>query len=347
MKLVFIGDLQTHAWTAYGSVTPEGLNERLLDTIRELERILHACILEGVKHVFILGDVFQERGKLDIVVLNSLYRTINRFRESSIDVYLLLGNHDRYPVGDYHSLEVFRPICKVIDQPATLKVGEISIYAIPYIPDQEKLRQLVADTPTKTDILIGHFAVKELKLPHGKIWGEGVSLAALPDRAFTFLGHYHRFTKLQGKKRAYYIGSLLQIDWGDFNIRKYYVVYDHETKSIQKRESFGPRFLHIRHRGDSVDRNIRALVKGNFVFVELISEISDVGRIKKQYEDLGARYVEIELRSLDKEVVIETKRSIDNLLEDYVRKSNISLSKGSLIELGKGWLREAKDGTSD
>jgi hypothetical protein len=351
MKIAFVGDLQTHAWSAFGSVTPDGLNERLMDTIHALQRVRSKMKIERMKHLFILGDIFQARGTLDVVVIGALIREFTAYRKDGIEVYLLLGNHDRVPVGDFHSLESFNRLCHVIDQPAliTATTGKLTIAesvtvaAIPYIPKYETLRDSVKQLGTHADVLIGHFAIRGSKLPNSsKTWQEGLTLGEIPQRPMVFLGHDHRH-KFFRKKKVCVAGSLLQVDRGDTGIDKFWFTFDTRTKTVHRYRSEGPEFIRLVQRTPTVDRNVRHLVNGNFVDVELHTEVSDLGSIRQQYMDLGARAVEVELAAVDKEALhhAPTRARVDKTITQYVSRTSVALKKKPLIKIGLQIYEEA------
>ncbi len=94
MRIVCVGDLQTHNWSKFPETNKDGVNLRLLDTVKELDRIRGLCVKNKVDIVCVLGDVFQARNAIEITVLNAVYKAMYAFVDHGMRVILLVGNHD-------------------------------------------------------------------------------------------------------------------------------------------------------------------------------------------------------------------------------------------------------------
>jgi len=335
MKAVFIGDLQAHAWSQYSRTLIDGMNDRLMDVITELQRVRIFAMSKGVGVVCILGDVFQERGKLDVMVLNAIYREIEAFRRVKMRVVLLLGNHDRTPVGNFHSLEVFRGIADVIDEPTDLEIGGYHIAAIPFLPEAKDTSTWLKKLGGKADFIILHTAVKGVTLPSGEAWGDGVPLNDIPDK-WTFMGHFHKFTQLRA--RCHYVGSFLQLNWGEAKDEKVFGLYMNGKVSWIPTQ--GPRFIEV----TSTEVGARLGLKGNFVRVHYYGPVDEAGAIRSYLLDtVGARAVEL---VFPPHVAVETIKNLDDprvldLVSSYVQGAPIA-DRSNLLDTGRAILQKAE-----
>lgn len=337
MRAFFLGDLQAHAWVQYSQPRADGLNDRLLDVINELHRICRRAVTKQIDVVFILGDVFQERGKLDIMVLNSLYRAVERFGRHKIDVVMLLGNHDRAPVGDFHSLEVFKRIATVVDRPGQLHIHGAVVCAIPFCAEANTTVESLKQYGPGSDLIILHTAVRNVKLPSGELWGDGIALNDIPEKPWTFMGHYHKFTEL--RKRCFYVGSLLQNNWGERDRKVFGQYLDGRVTWIPTR---GPIFVEV----TAEDFHTRTDVKGNFVRVQWTGPLDETGAVRSYLMDtLGARAVDFAFPPSDFKAEMSERLSTDPrvtaLLQSYVKMAPMT-DRSSLLKIGQLLVAEAE-----
>jgi DNA repair exonuclease SbcCD nuclease subunit len=336
MKAVFIGDLQAHAWSQYSRTLIDGMNDRLMDVVTELQRVLTFAFEHKVKVVFILGDVFQERGKLDTMVLNSVYRMIEQFRAAGMRVVLLLGNHDRTPVGEFHSLEVFRGIADVVDEPREMQIAGATVLAIPFLAEAKHTSGWLKSIGSRADLIIMHTAVKGVTLPSGEAWGDGVPLSDIPEEKWTFMGHFHKWTKL--RERCYYVGSFLQLNWGEAKDEKVFGYF--RDGKISWIPTQGPRFIDV----TVEDFNTRTDLKDNFVRVHYHGPVDEAGAVRSYLLDtVGARAVEL---VFPPHVAMETIKNLDDprvldLVSSYVQGAPIA-DRSNLLDTGRAILQKAE-----
>jgi DNA repair exonuclease SbcCD nuclease subunit len=357
MKVVLIGDVQSHVWQRYPETDEQGRNLRLMDTVNELGRIRQLCTKNKVDVVCVLGDIFEARNALEINVLNAVYKAFYDYVDHGIRLILLVGNHDRTDVGHEHALEVFKPWCEVVDSPTTLRLPDGDIVAIPFMPNAKRVTRAIKESVTKTTkLLLLHTAVKSLKMPNGKIWGEGISLEDIPRHVYCVLGHYHRYSELR-PNRVWYLGSMIQVDQGDASFDKYFAVYDSTKDKMSFHNTHGPRFVSV-----DVDvmpiKNIdnSALIEkyysqcaGNFVTIRSIPKgVENLSEVEDLIKKCGARHVEFGLRtqlpmSPGKIILDPLKPAVAmDVIENYVEESDTPLDKEELITVGAEIIAEVE-----
>lgn len=364
MKLVMLGDLQSHNWKRYPETDKDGNNLRLMDTVNELGRIRKLSTKNKVDAVAVLGDIFEARNTLDVTVLNAVYRAFYDFVDHGMKLILLVGNHDRTDVGREHALEVFKPFCEVIERPTTLKIAGAELVAIPFHPRTAALRRAIQMCVTRdTKLLLMHTAIKQLQMPDGKTWGEGIALDDIPRHVLAMLGHFHRFTELR-PNRVWYLGSLTQIDQGDASIDKYFAVYDSAKSKMAFYPTQGPRFVSIDVDTLPSDRkgvdNSELVEKlyyqcaGNFVTVRTLPpEVTDLAEVSDFLKKCGARHVEFGLRTTLPmspgrvyTPTMQDAKPID-VVKTYVEETDTQLDKEELVETGVAIIEQVSTADDD
>lgn len=342
MKLLIIGDVQAHAWKSYPSTDANGVNLRLLDHSRELNRLAVLAVKNRVDAVVVLGDIFEARNAIEVPVLNQMYYAFRTFSDGGVRVILLVGNHDRTGTGAEHALEIFKSFCDVVDVPMTFPFDGGDAVAIPYHPDPKVIDASIKECVTEdTQLLFMHCAVRSLPMPNGKLWGEGISLEAIPRHVTCLLGHYHKFAELRTGK-VFYVGSLLQEDRSDAGTVKYYAVYD-SSKERRKRLRFiptqGPRFVSL-----AVEQHMRGfynghseLISGNFVTVSSIPPgVTDLGAVETAIREQGAREVlfAVQTQMPSTPPTLAAESANEDIITEYVNQADTNLDKPTLSEVG-------------
>lgn len=347
MKAYILGDLQAHAWGE--SVTPEGVNARLMDVVHELRRIRKQALKNNVKHIFILGDVFEERGKLDVVVLNMIYREINRMIAKNIEVIIILGNHDKIDVGNFHSLEVFRNIATVIDEPQMLKQDDVKILAIPFMAEPKDVVKVLRKKGKKADLILMHTSVLNVKLDSGHKWTEGIPLKTIPKKPWTLIGHDH--THKQLRKRVYHVGSLLHVDAGDRGKEKVFAEYNSKKHRVRWHKTYGPEFVEFKMQYQEKKswkkmlKKVKDRCEGNFVKLHYDGPLDLTGKIKRFLErKLYARTAEIlpiVAASSDEPLKVSTTKRLRKMMKQWAQKHVPTDDREQVVALCNNIIKEA------
>jgi len=145
LKFAFIADIHFHNWTDFKKIGPSGLNSRLEDIVDVMHKIAEKSAEEEVSHIFLLGDIFHSRTKLDLDVVSVAADCIHQMKETTgADIHILLGNHDIHASNqNVHVLKIFEPFCNIMDKPANHNIGGAHVFALPYIDNT--IQQILAD----------------------------------------------------------------------------------------------------------------------------------------------------------------------------------------------------------
>jgi DNA repair exonuclease SbcCD nuclease subunit len=222
----------------------KGSADRLQDCLKVLDWVFQTAAEKGCKYIFFLGDLFHERAKID--VLNYL-RTFEVFMKHMIEdaadreVYLLVGNHDMYhrERWDINSIKPLSAIpgVHIVQSPTSMSIGGRTIDWLPYtenpISELAKFKKQTAG-----DILLAHLAVNGAMT--NTFYGVKsdviveydnemvlVDPGLFDDWKMTLMGHYHGAQKLNNKVE--YVGSPLQLSFGEAFQQKHVIVLDLET----------------------------------------------------------------------------------------------------------------------
>jgi DNA repair exonuclease SbcCD nuclease subunit len=348
MKAFIVGDLQASIWGQ--QVTPDGVNRRLMDLIDQLYRIRNLANERSVRWIFIVGDIFEERGKLDVVVLTLLLRCLWSYKKFGINVVLLVGNHDRIPAGEFHALEILRrSVAFVIDKPTMLMCDKVNVLALPYDPESRHIAKSLKRHRKDAELILMHVAVKGVRLPSGERWAEGIRLKHIPKKPVVLMGHDHHHKQL--RKKVWYVGSLLQLDWGDTGVDKVFAEYNSKTKRIKWHPSQGPKFIRYGVKKSKKivvtllknPKKLRKKFSGNFVRFHYDGPTELAGKLKLAVlKKCEARTVELEQTPLATHAAANASKGerLHQMMKKVVASAEES-DRGSLLELGSSILSEA------
>jgi DNA repair exonuclease SbcCD nuclease subunit len=326
--------------------------DRLYDCLKVLEWVFDTAIENKIKNVLFLGDLFHDRQKIDIFTYQKVYEILEKYLhvDASFRLYLLLGNHDLWhnTKWDVSSVIPLRNIqgIEVIAQPTTLNIGGTDISFLPYTHDPiSDLNQIVNNS--KRRILCGHIALDGAflnnsgSISEASIEHDGEMIKVTPD-VFkdwddVFLGHYHLAQRVS--HNVEYIGSPLELNFGEANQNKHVIIYNTDTGERKYiKNTFSP--IHLIVKEKDIDKYNLA---GNFVRV-LVEDIASSG-----VTELVVRFAEEKVGSLEikqvekkeKEIAkIEDAKAIlldvDQMLDKYISQANLNdLNKDKLLEVGK------------
>ena len=209
-----------------GKKTDEnGVNLRLLDGFRALEKVVDGIIAEKVDCVLVAGDVFHSPFPQPIEIVFA-QEQLRRFAEASIPVYQLAGNHEATDVAaDVAS-------SKILDDPWRKIYSHVEPYAVHEIADglilhlvsrhQFKRQKGTLDAIRPVDGAVNLFS------SHGSVLDPETNLMlstpqspreiVIPEQLlhqwdYLLLGHIHERKKVSDK--IFYNGSLLRRGFSD------------------------------------------------------------------------------------------------------------------------------------
>ena len=229
--------------------------DRLNDCLKALEWVFETAEEKKVSDILFCGDLFHDRQRIDIPTYQRVFEIFGRYlnKPKAPQIYLLLGNHDLWHYEKWDISSVFPlsaiPKVTVVAEPCSLDVSGYEIGFLPYTHDPETDLKKI-DMKSKFKVLCAHVAldgaiwntlaktISDVSIEHD---GDMVKVTAdvFKDYDQVFLGHYHGEQKMNDTVE--YVGSPLQLSFGEAFQKKHIIVYDLKTKEKEYiRNTFSP-----------------------------------------------------------------------------------------------------------
>lgn len=353
MKILIFSDIHIHPHKK--SI------ERLDDCIKVLDWVFDTATSRNISDIFFLGDLFHDRQKIDVLTYQKTFEILEKhLLNNNINLYLLLGNHDLWhnQKWDVSSVNPLRnlPGVVVVNEPTVKAISKEFLFGfLPYthdpIEDLKKVEKQWNEICKEENInppkvLGAHIAVDgavwnvkynttaEVAIEHdGDMTKVGPNIFDSWDKVF--LGHYHAEQRMTDIVE--YVGSPLQLSFGEAFQDKHIIIYDIEKNRCEYvNNDFSPKHYILNE-----NELEKYKLEGNFIRLEVeditSSAMSDMR--KKLVEDKKVATMEIKQYIKKEEHVITDAKSIlykeDEMLERYVDQVNIDLDKKKLIDIGK------------
>lgn len=300
--------------------------ERLNDCLNVLDWVFQTAEKNNIENIIFGGDLFHDRQKIEIFAYQKTYEIIRKWLNTKkFNLYLLLGNHDLWfnEKTNISSVIPFSDISniRVISEVERIKIDNHNWDFIPFTHDPIVSIKKLNELDGKKEYAIGHLAIDGAKL-HTNVISDVViehdgDMVVVKSEIFkgykhVFLGHYHASQKLDANVE--YIGSPLQLSFGEAFQEKHLIIFDQDKKECEYiLNDFSPKHLIIK--SEDIDKHD---LENNFVRVS-VNDISslDVLNLKK------------EIISENKLGSLEIKQVKENLSEHKIDNAKSILSKGS------------------
>lgn len=265
---------------------------RLDDCLEALKWVFETALDRGIKTIVFAGDLFQDRQKIHVISYEKTFRLIRQYCSQNPDLklFLLVGNHDmwfseKWDVSSVAPLEAIKNV-KVIAQPSAVKVtDDCTMDFLPYT--KNPVEDVHKYFTKKNRILISHVALDGAQLnslyntkAEISVEFEGdmvkVDLTTFEGWERVFLGHYHSAQKMN--EVVEYIGSPLELNFGEAHQEKHIIVLDTATLDVEYVvNDFSPKHLIIKEK--DIDKY---QLEGNFVQI-IVDDIAstDIIDLKK------------------------------------------------------------------
>lgn len=327
--------------------------DRLKDCLACLEWCFQQAINNNVDAVLFGGDLLHERQKIDSYTFTEVFKILEKYQDKSFKTYLLLGNHDMwfsnswsvnsiYPFGALKNFET-------VTETKEIKVCDSTWHFIPYTHNPLDELEKLPRNAVKDCYLLGHLAIDGSRLNSS---GSIADVAIEHDGDMTkvdksifchykhaFFGHYHSAQKLA--KNVEYIGSPLQLSFGEAHEKKHIILLDTATNDLKYIENnFSPKHFYIKD--TDLDQFDQGLLEKSFICILSESNLDSVTKkeIEKKLEgkDIGSIQVRQNAKKMDEHVIQDAKSILSDenkLIEKYVEQVNPEgLVKDDLIKIG-------------
>lgn len=319
------------------------------DCIKALDWVFVTAKSRGITNILFGGDLFHDRYKIDVPTYQRTFEILKKHLDGKIKLWLLLGNHDIWFNDDTSISSVFPlsslPGIRIISKPEQIVIDGATWDFIPFTHNPLETLQILRDQPEEADYALGHIALHGAKL-HGSTLADvsiehDGDMTVIDSSLFSkykqvFLGHYHAEQRIANVE---YIGSPLELNFGEAYQEKHLIVFDGAT---QEKEyivnDFSPKHLVVKQSElDKYDLN------NNFVQV-YVDDLGGTELVDLRNEILKDRKLgslEIKQNKLEEvpEVVLDAGIILHKgleVLEKYVDQVGTDgLDRDKLLLIGK------------
>lgn len=306
-----------------------------------LDFLFDYCYNNNINKVAILGDLLEKANKIKNDVFVPLFKKIENAKDSGIEFWFILGNHDiTSTVTNSSLLETFERFGHLIKSSETFEFKDVAINMAPYTKDNALVPTVGAD------YLFTHLAISEFDLGKGRIATEAET-QSFPISYFSnykkvFTGHFH---KRQQKENIEYIGSPYQLDFGDIgDYNKGFVVFDIESGEEKFiKYTMAPKFLKYYYDEiwDKINNNKLRECELNNSIVKIIvnKKVDGLAKLKTVlYNNFGVIDIINEFDTPKENfgtsaIKVEANVSVVKMLEEYISQVSIkNIDNKDLLE---------------
>jgi DNA repair exonuclease SbcCD nuclease subunit len=207
----------------------EDVPERLFSIKKALYFIANFCKDNGISNIVIGGDILHGKSVIFVIAQNMMLDYFKDF--SDINFYVLDGNHDLSGKGE-KAVSALRPLETVSNVVWITKTPllEEDVLFIPYTSNVDKMVK-----ENKARVMVSHFGLNEAVVNSGMSLRTNVKTKDLAGKyELVLLGHYHKPQEIvDGGVKILYAGSPIQLDWGEKNDDKRFLVVDSKTLEVK------------------------------------------------------------------------------------------------------------------
>lgn len=301
MKFIFSGDWHLSAYSQDPII--KGMPERLHYLMIVLNDMAKYAIDNGIDKIVVAGDIFHTKSVIHAIAQSLLLDYIEKF--SQITFIVIDGNHD---VSSKSGTGI--SALKCLDSVPNVRMihTQEQIENVLFVAWTDQL--IPAIKKGKADYLVSHFGLNEAQLSSGISIVSDLGLKDVNQYKHVLLGHYH---KPQEVSNVWYVGSPIQLDWGE----------KHEDK----------RFLVVDSDNDTIESVLIDGYKRHYEF-ELTKETQE--EILKQVEKLKGQGHDIKLKlmtdGVDIDSIPDDLRVIDKREKDITNRGlDSSMSKSDIL----------------
>lgn len=194
-----------------------------------------ALIERGIKTLWILGDTWEYRTKLESVTLwRARQMFFDRLEELGVQVYMIYGNHDvayknRNDINTIDFLEKMYSNIYVIKEFETIEFDGLPVNFISWVNNAnlDASLEFIANAPPT--VLCGHFEIKSFEMIKGHVCEHGFDKSIFDRYDQVYSGHFHTVST---DGRIFYISNPFQTNWSDYNLDKGFRIFDTETRNL-------------------------------------------------------------------------------------------------------------------
>lgn len=237
MKFAITADIHLSRYGQDAVDETSGLPERLDSIKGALYSMMEVCRVESIDHIMIAGDILHTKSVIYALAQDMMLQFFEDHPEKQFHV--IDGNHDLSSKGA-DAISALRSLKNVPNVHWITKKPD-KFENILFVPYSVDLVQQIKEG--SADILISHFGLSEGILNSGISLVSKLGMSDLRGKyKLVLLGHYHKPQEIiEDNISMYYVGSPIQLDWGEKGDKKRFLIVDSETLEVVESPTTGYR----------------------------------------------------------------------------------------------------------
>lgn len=328
-----------------------GCNSRFHVIARAFRAAVEYALENNCESIFILGDVFHERGVIEVPVYNGVYQLFREATGQGIRIVVYPGNHDMQDLRamhvdkHLHSLFAFEKLANVYDKPSIVQTAYFPVAIIPYSSGArgvvETSERLLNKMSGDIRMLMLHHSVDGAKTgPHEWVMPNKLDVDAFPEGySHIWSGHYHQhqmLTSTDRKKRLWYVGAPAHHDFGERNYVPGFIHIHSDGKWQHIENTSSPRFKV--YTTNDIDKIKDMINPNDYNSVRWQGDVADLEYVKKQLPyncDVEAENISPSSGVLKTRASIDTTDPAETMIEKYANTTSKMTDPSEIIEHGK------------
>ncbi len=310
-----------------------GLPDRLNDIKKSMVYIAEYCIKNNIENVIVAGDILNDKSIIYAVAQGILLDYIREYKQ--LRFIIIDGNHDL----SGKSKDAISGL-KCLDGESNvhhINVPFERLGDILFVPYSNNMIDTIKNNSSK--YLISHFGLNEGMLNSGISIKSDLKLRDLMGKYdYVLLGHYHRQQQIENDDiKLYYIGSVVELDWGERDEQKRFLIIDTDDHSIQSIPIIGYKKhilleLNNENKDEILSKGRQLKLEGHYVNIETKNKDVEIDNSMRE-----------EFKIIDKSEIDITQRGITSGMSMEEKLKRYLQIKGINIELIDKYINKAKD----
>ena len=247
MKVVLVADIHFHNYKMFAKNNGQSVNSRLHEHIDAMDIVLKYCIEHNIDRLWILGDLFHARDKIDVAVNNAVYRLFKKYK-NKVNTTLLVGNHGLNFKGQEVSSLPLGEIIEIKAEPEAEIIDGVWVFWLPAgygLDSLDKIMGMVDGRGGMKKILLGHFGVNGAIVQKGYRPRSEIEVSDIERYGFdmVFLGDYHKRQFV--KDNILYVGSLCHHDFREVGYEDGFIVLELDDLFYESYGIDAPKFIEV------------------------------------------------------------------------------------------------------
>jgi len=286
MKFLFTADLHLSRYSQDKVEDQTRLPERLSGIKNAIHHMGKYCVENDIDNFVIGGDLLH--GKSIIYAIAQAIMLDFFAAYPQLNFYVIDGNHDLSDKGK----DAISALKSIDSEPNVTRIhpdGE-QIENVLFVPYSYRMVDIIKSS--SSDYLVSHFGLNEGLLSSGISIVSDISMRDLAGKyRGVLLGHYHKPQEISSNSEVlevYYVGSPIQLDWGERHEDKRFLVVDTDNNTIESipTEGYKKYFefeLTKENREEVLEEARKIQEEGNHVSIKRMEDV-DISELSEEFK---------------------------------------------------------------